>query len=302
MKTLSDSMDEELPACLERSSTPPFPSLASASSHRAQSNFATLSGFVSVIDALRSLKTVPGATNELRAVDYNNIPIRQTNYMPQQYDGTVVFEFPPPSALNDVAQQMEGMDRKRDGHPWCKTFTTNIKNDHKLVFKKIVCAGKLVCHNNDCRFFRRDHIRNGQDWSGTFWKACKVGVQVPLADNVVCTHCKVPLICLAPCTGRMYFVLPKSIDTTRACVHLGSHSHHVSKGIDRASQEDAKAVVEVEIMQNPRSNPSTVLLKTARSLVQAMVLTKEGSSDPFDDNSLKEVITTTKTWFSRPVN
>ena len=115
-------------------------------------------------------------------------------------------------------------------------------------------------------------------------------MQVPPADNVVYTHCKVPPICVAPCTGRMYFVLPKSTDTTRACVHLGSHSHSVSKGIDRGSQEDAKATVEVQIMQNPRSNLSTVLLKTARSLVQAMVLTKEGSSDPFEDDSLKEVI------------
>ena len=163
IETLSDITDEELPACLERSSAPPLPSLASASSHGAQSNSATLSGFVSVIDALRSLKTVPGATNELRGVDYDYAPIRQTNYLPQQYNGTVVFEFPPASALNDVAQQMEGMDRKRDGHPWCKTCTTNIKNDHKLVFGKIVCVGKLVCHNDDCRFFRRDLIRNGQD-------------------------------------------------------------------------------------------------------------------------------------------
>ena len=115
-------------------------------------------------------------------------------------------------------------------------------------------------------------------------------MQVPPADNVICTHCKVPPMCLAPCTGRMYFVLPKTTDTTRACVHLGSHNHHVSNGINCASQEDAKAVVEVEIMQNPRSNPSMILLKTAMSLVQAMVFTKEGSSDPFDNDSLKEVI------------
>lgn len=159
----------------------------------------TRSGLVSVIDALRCLKNVLGATNEFRGVDYDRINICQTKYLPQEYEGTVIFEFPPASAVKDVASQMECMDRKKNGHPWCQTFTTNIKNDHNLVFKKTLCAGKF-----DCRYFIREHVRNEQDWSGTCLNVCKVGVKVPIPDTVVCSHCKVPPFCLGVCSGRMY--------------------------------------------------------------------------------------------------
>ena len=100
----------------------------------------------SVIEALKSLVRLLGSTNEVRNLDYESINVTHVVFLPQQYDGNVVFEFPPAiSVPGDVASQMEGMERKHDGHPWCKIFTTNIKNDVDLVLRKSLCAGKFEC-------------------------------------------------------------------------------------------------------------------------------------------------------------
>lgn len=88
------------------------------------------------------------------------------------------------------------------------------------------------------------------------------------------------------CTRR----LAKNKRSNRACVHFGSHNHPLSSGLNRGAQDDAKAAIEVQMLQNSNSNPSTILLRSARSLVQSMVVTMEGSSNPFDKESPKDVI------------
>jgi hypothetical protein len=41
--------------------------------------------------------------------------------------------------------QMQRMDRKYDGHAWCKVITTNIKNNCVFSFKKVHCLGHSCC-------------------------------------------------------------------------------------------------------------------------------------------------------------
>ncbi len=40
---------------------------------------------------------------------------------------------------------MQGMDMRHDGHPWCKTKITNIKNGDGLTFKKFTMCQPLAC-------------------------------------------------------------------------------------------------------------------------------------------------------------
>ncbi len=56
--------------------------------------------------------------------------------------------------------QMQGMDRKYDGHPWCKVITTNIKNNFGLSFQKAHCLGHLRCLHNDYENFMHIGSRN----------------------------------------------------------------------------------------------------------------------------------------------
>jgi hypothetical protein len=70
------------------------------------------------------------------------------------FNGDVFFELPPHvlSTMNKPLQ-MQGMDKKYDGHPWCKVITTNIKNSFELNFKKTHCLGHLWCLHYDCENF-----------------------------------------------------------------------------------------------------------------------------------------------------
>ncbi len=40
---------------------------------------------------------------------------------------------------------MQGMDRKYDGHAWCKLATTNIKKLFRLSFEKARYLSHLLC-------------------------------------------------------------------------------------------------------------------------------------------------------------
>jgi hypothetical protein len=82
------------------------------------------------------------------------------------FDGDVLFELPPllPNAYG--SSKMHGMDRKNNGHAWCKVITTNIKNSFGLTFKKIHCLGHLCCVQDDCDNFVHSAFYNETFWCG----------------------------------------------------------------------------------------------------------------------------------------
>jgi len=58
----------------------------------------------------------PHATFELNEVNYNTFHIKNVPYIPSTFDGDVLFDFPPINNPNGHFGQMQGMDRKHDGH------------------------------------------------------------------------------------------------------------------------------------------------------------------------------------------
>jgi hypothetical protein len=59
------------------------------------------------------------------------------------------FKLPPMFPTTHMPSQMQGMDRKYDGHAWCKVITTNIKNNFGFSFKEAHCLGQLQCVQDD---------------------------------------------------------------------------------------------------------------------------------------------------------
>ncbi len=47
------------------------------------------------------------------------------------------------------ALQMQGMDKKYDGHAWCMVITINIKNSFGFCCRKDRCLGHLHCAQYD---------------------------------------------------------------------------------------------------------------------------------------------------------
>jgi hypothetical protein len=70
---------------------------------------------------------------------------------------------------------MQGIDRKYDGHAWCKVITTNIKNGFGLSFTKAPCLGHLHYMQDGYKHFVRCAFRNE-----IFW--CDECTHIPIVD------------------------------------------------------------------------------------------------------------------------
>jgi hypothetical protein len=107
----------------------------------------------------------PGIT--LASLDYDKIPYHKVQYLPPSYNGDVIFELPPNCVSASTRKNtMDGIDKRFDGHTWCRTITSNIHNNQGLTFRKSLCVGQLVCNNKSCDFFARSSKRNETEWSG----------------------------------------------------------------------------------------------------------------------------------------
>ena len=84
---------------------------------------------ISIYDSLLSLWSHRSRRSELKSVDLATFPHQKLNYLPTKYNGNIVFEFPPLSTMKSGrAAMLESMDRRRDGHAWTETATTNISD------------------------------------------------------------------------------------------------------------------------------------------------------------------------------
>ncbi len=68
-------------------------------------------------------------SNELQNLDYNKIYFQKVQFLSIAFNGDFLFKLPPMLLTTHTPLQMQGMDRKYDGHAWCKVITTNIKNN-----------------------------------------------------------------------------------------------------------------------------------------------------------------------------
>jgi hypothetical protein len=56
------------------------------------------------------------------------------NYVPSKFNGDILFELPLIHHPLQQSKKLQGMDRKFNGHVWCKLQTSNIKNSFRLGF------------------------------------------------------------------------------------------------------------------------------------------------------------------------
>ncbi len=84
-------------------------------------------------------------SNELWNLDYDKIHVQKVQFLPTIFDGDALFKFPLVLPNAHGFLKMHGMDKKYDGHAWCKVIMTNIKNNFGLKFRKIYWLGHLHC-------------------------------------------------------------------------------------------------------------------------------------------------------------
>ena len=115
------------------------------------------STIISIYDSLLSLRGHQPGRSELKSIDLSTFPHEKLNYLLTKYNGDIIFELPPlPTMKDGGAAMLEGMDRRRDGHAWTETTTTNITDpDGQLIFRYVKCFGHLRCDNIGCPHLER---------------------------------------------------------------------------------------------------------------------------------------------------
>ena len=119
-------------------------------------------GRKSIIECLKGLSNLHRSRNELSIMDLSTLTHQQVEFLPPIYNGDAIFELPPcrPSSSSSIAKNLEGMNKRSDGHPWCKLVTMNIHNSDNLKFCKSFCASHLICENSECEYFTKAMRKN----------------------------------------------------------------------------------------------------------------------------------------------
>jgi hypothetical protein len=97
---------------------------------------------------------------ELKSLDYDAITIKFVNCLPTKFNGDILIELPLVNHPFGHLEQLQGMDRKYNGHAWCKLQTDNIKNAFGLGFRTTKCLRHLCCENDFCLSFQHFLMRN----------------------------------------------------------------------------------------------------------------------------------------------
>jgi len=208
------------------------------------------------------------ASNKLHNLDYNKIIILTVLFLPTTFNGEIMFEVPPLFPSNPSLMQMQGIDRKYDGHAWLKVITTNIKNSFGLNFKKVHCLGDLCYVKTNC-----DCLIHFRVWIETTW--VKELAQVPSKGQVIkppsssfaCKFYNFPPSCVDPCKCQIYYVVHKLQSILRAIIHLGVHLHPITNGRCRKVVDENKKLIEEEVNQTHDAKISTIFLCTSKSFL-----------------------------------
>jgi hypothetical protein len=92
-------------------------------------------------------------SNELRNLDYDKILLEKVQFLSIAFNGDVLFKLSLMFSIVHNLSQMQDMDRKYNGHVWCKLVTTNINFLFGIKLRKVHCSGHLWCVHDDCENF-----------------------------------------------------------------------------------------------------------------------------------------------------
>ena len=231
----------------------------------------------SAVMCLKRLACRPNMKNVLKNMDYASVPHRTVDFLPSIYNGDVIFELPPLAggASSSKARNLQGMDKKYDGHCWCLTKTSNISNDMGLTFQRSSCAGHLRCGNLKCNYLKRPNREdpcNEKEWKGTTPTPFMPGQEdAPKLSTVCCKVCKIPPKAIATCDAVIYYVIGTP-GMTRACVHMGVHSHPVVVGVSRESESTIISLIGDQVERTPSATNSSIAMAASKEFLAKHLL------------------------------
>jgi hypothetical protein len=152
-------------------------------------------------------------------------------------------------------------------HAWTETQTTNLSDPQsQLTFRYVKCLGHLRCMKADC-----PHISRTKEFNDIYWERTSPEVLLPGTDHitpakctVVCRFCKTMPICLKLCSCKMFYIIPKNYNMSKATVHLGRHDHPVTDGDCREALDLIRTQIYAQVAKTPNAKTSAIGLAVGK--------------------------------------
>ncbi len=125
------------------------------------------------------------------------------------FDGDVLFELSPMFLTAHNPSQMQGMDKKYDGHVWCKLVTTNTKILFGLNFRKGCCLGHLRYVQDDYNNFVHSSSCNETFLCGECAHIPVIGQMTMILSTFLfgCKFYHAPPFCVVDHNEQIYYVV-----------------------------------------------------------------------------------------------
>ena len=111
----------------------------------------------------------------------------------------------------------------------------------------------------------------------------------PRRYNLVCKFCKVIPSYLALCPCKMYYVISKDPEMSRACIHFGSHEHPMTKGNCRAAMDQIWDSVKAQVAKTPTAKASAIGMFVGRELLMKGLINEDGNSKVLSEEELSQI-------------
>ena len=162
-----------------------------------------------------------------------------------------------------------------------------------LTFRRSSCAGHLRCGNLECNYLRRPNREdpyNEKEWEGTTPTPFVVGQgDAPKLSTLCCKVCKIPPNAIATCDAVIYYVIgPPGM--TRACVHMGVHSHPVAVGVCRESESTIISLIGSQIERMPSATNSSIAMAASKEFLAKHLLRPEQCDTTMTVEDMKTVM------------
>ena len=247
----------------------------------------------SILAHVRRTCNRKGSRSELARINFDSLELNQVKYLPPKYDGDMIFELPPiPEEIpTQFGGGLDGMSKQYDGHAWCRTMTTNIKNDFGLTYRKSTCTGHLQCPNPTCDYKCRNEGRTNQtEWSGLAFTPFPINGAPSNKSTLACKLCRSPPICIALCDARIYYVTSTDPERTRVAIHLGHHYHPISKGVDQSAMDIMHDCVAKEVQRTPKATNSAIIMAASKNFLSDYLICPASRSSTLEGASMDAVL------------
>jgi hypothetical protein len=143
----------------------------------------------------------------------------------------------------------------------------------------------------DCPHKSRTKAPNDLYWESNSPEVLVPGSMscTPTKCTVVCRFCKSTPVCLKLCLGKMFYIIPKNYNMSRAAVHIGFHDHPVADGDCREALELIWNQIFAQVAKMPNAKNSAIGLAVGKELLLKGLIDESCNGRKLSEGELEQV-------------